>query len=429
MKPLSVIVIGCGNRGTAYAKIMAKDPEKFRIVGMADPIEAVQTSFRENYGLEESQCFSTWEDILGKPRFADVAVIATMDRMHTAPAVKAMEAGYDLLLEKPAAPTAQECNKILQTARRTGRKVVVCHVLRYTPFYLGIKRIVDSGMLGQILSVEHIEAVGNVHQSHSFVRGNWGNQQRSSSMLLQKCCHDLDILQWLLNTDCKRIQSFGARTHFRQENAPEGAPERCTDGCPYAESCYYNAVKLYYDDKDNRWFRTTATKLPNPTDEEVLAALQNTQYGKCVYRCDNDVVDHQTVNMEFEGGTTVSMTMCAFTKGRRRTHLMGTKGELTATMDAPPEKAYVFYDFATREETYLDSASLFPDDTINGGHGGGDQGVVAALYDYLTGALSREQVSEIEISCRNHMLVFAAEQSRLTGTVTDVQQFLNENMA
>lgn len=226
--------------------------------------------------------------------------------------------------------------------------------------------------MGDVFSIEHLEAVGHVHQSHSFVRGNWGNTGRASFMLLQKRCHDLDILQWLLGKECKRIQSFGSRNHFRIENAPEGAPERCTDGCPHADKCYYNAVRLYYDAKTNAWFRDACAQKPNPTDEEVWHALETTQYGKCVYKCDNDVVDHQTANMEFEDGTTVTMTMSAFTRGGRKTHIMGTKGELFCNMGAPADKAFEFFSFDARATRYLDSEIATAGDSITGGHGGGE---------------------------------------------------------
>lgn len=426
MKQFSAIVIGAGSRGRGYTDIMASSPEKFKIIGVAEPIEDRRNYIKEKHGIDNAHCFDTWEKILDIPKFADIAIICTMDRMHTAPALKALELGYDLLLEKPVAPTAEECKTILDKANETGRKVIVCHVLRYTPFFMKLKKIIDDNLLGEIVSIEHMEAVGNIHQSHSFVRGNWGNEGRSSFMLLQKCCHDLDILQWLLDKDCKRIQSFGSCSYFRRENAPENSPERCIEGCPIADTCCYNAVKLYYDDKKNDWFRCAATLKAHPTDEDVEYALKNSQYGKCVYKCDNNVVDHQTVNMEFEGGTTATLTMCAFTKGGRRTRVMGTKGELTAVMDAPADKAFEFYDFTTRKTETLEVELPILGDSIVNGHGGGDDGIINALYCYLTDELGKNEVSEIEISCKNHMLAFAAEESRLSGNVINIEEYIGK---
>lgn len=424
MEPLRVIVIGAGGRGKTYTDIMGQYPDRFRVVGVAEPIRERREYVRDVHRLDPADCYDTWETILARPKFADVAIISTMDQMHYAPAMKAIELGYDLLLEKPVAPTPEECAELYRFAGERGSKIMVCHVLRYTPFFMQLKKLLDDGVVGDVVSIEHIEAVGNVHQSHSFVRGNWGNQERSSFMLLQKCCHDLDILQWLLDKECKKIQSFGSLKYFKPENAPAGAPERCTDGCPHADTCYYNAVKLYYDDKKNNWFRRSCTLKPDPTDEDVMEALKTTQYGKCVYQCDNNVVDHQVVNMLFDGDITVNMTMCAFTKGGRKTHVMGTKGELWATMSSKDDERFLFYDFATKEIKPISAKIDIDGDSIVSGHGGGDQGIVDALYRYLTGGLKAEAVSEIGISCRNHMLVFAAEDSRLHDRVVHVEDYM-----
>ncbi len=427
-KQFKVIVIGAGSRGTTYTNIMHKVPEKFKVVGVAEPIDDRRDYIKEKHEIEDKNCFTTWEDILAVPRFADIAIISTMDRMHTEPAIKAMELGYDLLLEKPAAPTPEECALINQRAKELGRKVMVCHVLRYTPFFKTLKKLINDGVLGEIVNIEHIEGVGNEHQSHSFVRGNWGNSERSSFMLLQKCCHDIDILQWLLNKSCEKIQSFGSTMHFKKENAPEGSPERCIDGCPASENCPYNAMKLYYDAKGNHWFRGAATEKPagKDTDCEVLKALRETQYGKCVYKCDNDVVDHQTVNMQFEGGTLISMTMSAFAMGGRRIRIMGTKGDLVADMKKPAKEAFELYDFATKERKCLDIDYSNVGDSILGGHGGGDDGIIIDLYKYIMGEIDASEVSEIEISTKNHMIVFAAEDSRLNSSVVEVKNYIDK---
>lgn len=428
MEPIKVIVIGAGDRGRTYTGIMKNHPDKFKVVGVAEPIVSRRESVKEIHGIPEENCYVTWEHILDRPKFADVAIISTMDQLHFEPAMKALELGYDLLLEKPVSPSPEECGIIYKQAQKCGRKIMVCHVLRYTPYFMQLKKIIDDGVLGKVVSINHTEAVGNVHQSHSFVRGNWGNSGRASFMLLQKCCHDIDILQWLVGKKCEKIQSFGSLTYFREENAPEGAPERCLEGCPEYDTCPYNSVKLYYDDKKNGWFRWASTQKVNPTDEDVMNALKTTQYGKCVFRCDNDVVDHQTVNMEFEDKTTVLLTMCAFTKGGRYSDIMGTKGMLHCEMGAEDGKQFRFYDFATKEFRYLDAEIAVAGDSITSGHGGGDTGTVDALYKYLTGELSAEDVSEIGISCYNHLLVFAAEDSRLQGRVIETKEYTDKYM-
>lgn len=415
MKQLRVIVLGAGQRGQTYTDVMADLPEQFRVVGVAEPVQANRDYIQKKHDIPAENCVSSWEELLNRPCFADIAIIATQDKMHYAPAMKALELGYHLLLEKPVAPTAKECMDIWRQAERYGRKVMVCHVLRYTSFYSKVKQLLEEGVIGDVMTIVHTEGVGNLHQSHSFVRGHWGNEEDSAPMLLAKSCHDVDLLQWLMDDRCENVQSFGSLRYFRAENAPAGAPKRCIDGCPHGETCYYNAVKLYLEDKKNLWFRGAATGLVAPTDEDVLRALQTTQYGQCVFQCNNDVVDHQVVNLEFAKGGTVSFTMSAFNKGGRKSNIMGTKGEMFLDFEADEIKIFCF---DTRQFEIINTRT-----GAVSGHGGGDDGIVSALYDYLTGVKTADQVSEIGISCRNHLLVFAAEQARQQGTVVRAAAF------
>ena len=419
MDKIKIIVVGAGGRGKDYTDIMARFPEKFQVVGVAEPIESRREYMRTKHNIPAENCFDTWEKILEKPKFADAAIISTMDRMHFAPAMEAIRKGYNLLLEKPAAPTAEECLAIESEAKKYGVRILVCHVLRYSPFYVTLKSLIDKGEIGRVMSIQHAEGVGNVHQSHSFVRGNWGNAEKSSPMLLQKSCHDMDILQWLVGKECKRVSSFGSLTYFIKENAPEGSPDYCIEGCPMAAECPYNAVKLYYDDKDNDWFRNAATGIVSPTDDEVAHALRTTQYGKCVFKCDNNVVDHQVVNLEFEDGTVVDFNMSAFNKGGRYIRVMGTKGEI---LNRNTDGILELYKFEDGSKTLIDIKTY--GDTIVSGHGGGDEGIVHALYDYLTTGVITEQLSEIGISVKNHMIAFASEESRHTGKVVNVKEYI-----
>lgn len=419
MQKLKVIVIGAGSRGIGYSEIMSQNRDKFEVVAVAEPIKSRREHIRELYGLPDEMCFSDYTPLLAMGKIADLAVIATMDRDHFAPAMKAIELGYDLLLEKPIAPTMQECAEITKAADKHQVRIVICTVLRYTPLFGTLKYLIDTGRIGKVISINHEECVGNVHQSHSFVRGNWGNEDRSSAMLLQKSCHDLDILQWLIGKRCKRIHSFGTLTYFRRENAPEGSPEYCVQGCPHSASCPYNAVKLYVEDRENRWFRTTATKEYAPSDDDVLRAVTHTQYGKCVFKCDNTVVDHQTVNMLFDDDITVTFTMNAFNKGGRYIHIMGTEGEIHASLDASASVS--LYDFQTKTTEEIPCTGT---EGIVSGHGGGDQGLLSTLYDYLLGRYEGCSIPTIAESFYNHVLVFAAEQSRLTNTVVDVEEFI-----
>lgn len=418
MKKLKVILIGAGDRGTNYTGYMEKMPEKYEVIAVAEPLKERRERIKERHNIPENMCFEDFNGLLNLGKIADIAIVSTMDRDHFAPAMKAISLKYDLLLEKPISPDPSECLKIANAAKENGVNVLVCHVLRYTPMFNTVKNLIDDGAIGEIVSINHEECVGNVHQSHSFVRGNWGNSTRSSFMLLQKSCHDIDILQWLIGKKCKKVQSFGALTYFNEKNAPKGAPERCIDGCPVADTCPYNSVKLYYEDKKNMWFRCASTKKPSPTDEDVEKALRTTQYGKCVFHCDNDVVDHQTVNMLFEDDITVTFTMNAFNKGGRFIHIMGTKGELRAALDSVTP--ITVYDFLTKTTSEYDAVAS---NSITSGHGGGDEGIVNALYDLIALDKKAKSISDISVSCDNHIVVFAAEEARKTGTIVDIDEF------
>ena len=415
-----IILIGGGNRGNTYAKI-GKDLDKFELVAVAEPVKVRREYIAKLHGIPENMCFESWEPLLELGKIADAVIIATMDRDHYNPCIKAIDVGYDILLEKPVSPIPEECEKIEAYARKKGVEVLVCHVLRYTPFFRAIKKLIDDGKVGRIMNIEHTEGVGNVHQSHSFVRGNWGNSKRSSFMLLQKSCHDLDILQWLIGKECKRVQSFGHLSFFTRENAPEGSTERCFDGCPYVDSCVYSAKRNYLNRKDdNNWFRGSATLSHEMNDDETLMkAIEKNQYGKCVFKCDNDVVDHQVVNMEFEDDIIVSFTMSAFNLGGRSIRIMGTKGEIIANVSSP---IIVYNNLITQKREEININDAVSSDSILSGHGGGDEGIMCALYDMLNGNADAAKLSNISVSVKNHKIVFAAEKSRIEGRVVDMSE-------
>lgn len=419
MKKLKVVLMGAGGRGVTYTDIMAKMPEKFEVVAVAEPLDNRRNHVRELHNIPDDMCFTDWRPLLELGKIADVALICTMDRDHLEASIKSIELGYDLLLEKPIAPEPLDCKMITECAIKNNKKVVICTVLRYTDIFTTVKDMIDSGKLGKVMSINHEECVGNTHQSHSFVRGNWGNSKRSSTMLLQKSCHDMDLLQWLIGKKCKKVQSFGMLSHFRKENAPEGAPEYCVQGCPAEETCPYSAKKVYFNCPPDHWFRTGATKHVAPTDEIMMDCITNTNYGRCAYKCDNDVVDHQTVNLLFEDDITVTFTMNAFNKGGRYLHIMGTKGELRAQMDG--ESPIKFYDFLTEKTETID---VVAGDGISSGHGGGDTGIVEDFYDYINGNYTGKSIPSIEESYYNHLITFAAEEARLTGKVIDFDEYV-----
>ncbi len=421
MKKIKVALIGAGSRGRTYTDLM--DNEKFQVVAVAEPIAERRNYIRDKHGICEEMCFDTYETLLALPPIADVAIIATMDQLHHAPTMLAIEKGYDLLLEKPISNNYRECVEIANAAKKHETKVLVCHVLRYSPFFMTLKKMIDDDKIGRVISIHHSENVGHIHQSHSFVRGNWGNSDKSSFMLLQKSCHDMDILQWLVGSPCKNVQSFGSLTYFTRENAPDGSPERCDKTCPEYDECCYNAGKVYIENKKDLMisvFRSAAANSPNPTDAEVEEALSKTQYGKCVFKCDNNVVDHQVVNLEFENGAVASFNMCAFNKGGRFIRIMGTKGEIYGNAES---NSIEYFCFGTGEKTIFNATDENITGSIVHGHGGGDGGIVQTLYKYLADGYESDQFSLIDISAKNHLIAFAAEKSRLENIVVNIEEF------
>lgn len=422
MRKIRVIIIGAGGRGVRYANEMLKMQDKYEIVGMADPSVVRQRRFQEKYGVLPEKCFASWKDILSQPKMADVAVIATMDNMHYHPALRAIELGYDLLLEKPVAQTAQECVDIANAAKKKGVNVLVCHVLRYSPFYGKVKELVLAGTIGEVISIEQVEGIGNMHFAHNYVRGNWHCEAETTPMLLAKSCHDLDIIQWMLDKSCKYVSSFGSLRHFTAENAPQGAPDRCVDGgCPVEDSCPYNCIRHYYDDKTNTRRKAVSRGFVKdfvPTDEEVMNALRCNDYGLCVYHANNDVLDHQIVSMEFEDGVTATLTVNAFNKGGRYIRIYGTKGEIFAHMADTEIHVYTFEDKASRTVPVPKTT-----ESIDGGHGGGDRGIVEEMYEYLSGTYEGFRAADITTSVSNHLIGFAAEEARHRRTVVNVDEF------
>ena len=419
MEKIKVILLGAGIRGKTYTDYV-KDfhDDRIEVIAVAEPDAGRRAAVQKKHGIAPENCATDWRELLARPKFADAAIIATQDQQHFEPAMKAIELGYNLLLEKPMSVTPAECVRIADYANEKGVEVMVCHVLRFTPFFARVKEIIDAGMLGEIVNIVHVEAVGHRHYSHSYTRGNWNNLARSSPMILAKCSHDMDILQWLIGKKCTRVHSFGALRSFQRKNCPEGAPYRCIEGCPHAEACPYDAVRMYLVERDRA---KHATGVFEPTDADIERALRESPYGVCVYQSDNDVVDHQTVNLEFEGGALVSFTMSAFNEGGRFIRIMGTKGEATAYMK---DDTIRVFDFLTRQTTEVPILNAERNESIFGGHGGGDRGIVKAFVEQLDGCYTGNALSDILTCTENHMMAFAAEESRVTGRVIDMREYV-----
>ena len=404
MKPVTAVVLGAGSRGSTYAEFAREYPDQLQIIAVAEPRADRRELLAQELNVPGENRFASWEELLAKPRLADCAFVCTLDDDHTAPAIRAMELGYDVLLEKPMSNNEDECRAIVDTARRTGRKLAVCHVLRYTPFFMTLKGLLDRGTVGEVTNIAHIENVGYWHQAHSFVRGNWRTVRETSPMILQKSCHDMDILLWLMGRNCTHVQSFGSLRHFTPENAPAGAPERCLDGCPHAEICPYYAPRLYLDMSRTGWPVDVITT--DLSEAGRRRALEEGPYGRCVYHCDNDVVDRQVVNLLFEGGAVATFTMTAFSADfSRQLKVFGTRGQIQADMGTGE---IVLHPFGAEKQ-------IVPVERAISGHGGGDYGILRDFLQVLReGGESR---TSAEISLQSHLICFAAEKSRIEHAV------------
>jgi predicted dehydrogenase len=459
--PIEAILIGAGDRGAdVYARWALEHPDQLRIVAAAEPVGSRRQKVASQHGLSPDRLFNTWEDLLDRPPIARAAIIATQDQQHTEPALAALAAGYDVLLEKPMAHRLSDCVKLVQAAEHSGRMLQICHVMRYTEAFQKLYELVQTGRLGQIITVSHRENVSSWHMAHSYVRGNWRRASESSPMILAKCCHDLDMLYWVLGRRAASLSSTGSLRHFRPENAPSGAPLHCTDGCPVERTCPFYAPALYLDlypihaglsnarsplvraagrlalsrpgllramagplpvfrqlTEYAGWPRSVITD--HPADPAALhAALETGPYGRCVYHCDNDVVDHQIVLITLEDGTSVSHTMHghSFEEGRT-TRIDGSQATLLAKFSFN----HSFIEIRDHRQASVERYD-FPNEIEAGGHGGGDDRLMRAFVAALrTG--EQMPMTSARAALESHLVAFAAEEARLTGQVIDMATF------
>lgn len=414
MQPVKLIVIGAGGRGSTYAEYAIHHPEEVQIVGVAEPRDQYRARFADRHNLPANHVFTDWRAVAEAPPFADGVIIATQDVLHADPAVAFADLGYHILLEKPMAPTPAECRRIVAAAMRNDGLFAVCHVLRYTHYTQQLKALLDSGRIGEIVTLQHLEPVGFWHQAHSYVRGNWRNEGLASSMLLSKSCHDLDWIRYLMGRRCLQVSSFGNLRHFRAEEKPAGAADRCLD-CAVAATCSYSAPRFYgylLEHGHSGWLYVLT---PEPSPENITAALRTGPYGRCVYACDNDVVDHQVVNLLFDGGATASFTMTAFTRQRdRETRIFGTRGELYG------DGRYLeIYDFLTDQTERIDTQAK-RDGVMLSGHGGGDDGLMRRFVAAVANHDPSLILSGPEETLETHLMVFAAEAARHENRVVAV---------
>ena len=406
-KPVTAIIVGAGHRSMIYASLADKAPQDLRIVGVADPNPHRRRMVMEKYGFSEDMCFTSAAELASKEKLADAIINGTMDNQHVETSIPLLERGYDVLLEKPFALNEEDALRLAACAKKNNRKVMICHVLRYAPFYYGIKERVARGDIGEIVNIQQVEHVSYHHMSVGYVRGKWANSKEcQSSMLLSKSCHDMDILNFLVGRKCLQISSFGSLKFFKKANQPAGAADRCME-CKFADECTYSAKTFYFNrlrSGAHHWPLDVITN--DMTEAGVTAALKNGPYGRCVFACDNDVVDNQVLNFLYEDGITGTMTMTAFSNEVcRQSEFRGTLGEITG--DGHSIKVTRF---GEAESTIYDVNAA--GQSLAGGHGGGDNGLmndfvraVAENDQSLLGATPDEMLA-------GHFMAFEAEKSR-----------------
>ena len=415
-QPVTAIIAGAGGRGRTYATFALENPDRLKIVGVSEPKEWNRTKMVEEHGIPANAVFTTWEDQAAQPKMADMVIISTQDAMHADPAVAFAKKGYAILLEKPMAPTLAECERIIRAVKENNTLFGVCHVMRYTSYTTALKKLLDEGAVGEIVTIQHLEPVGFWHQAHSFVRGNWRNTAESSFMLLAKSCHDLDWLRYIAGAKCRAVSSFGALKHFKKSEKPAaaGAALRCT-ACAYEPECPYSAKLIYLQQVESGYTGwPVAVLTPEPTVESITEALENGPYGRCVYECDNDVVDHQVVNLMFDEDRSAVFTMTAFNiGGQRKTRIFGTRGEIYGDGEV-----IEISDFLTREKRVVDTR--IDDGPALSGHGGGDFGLIDRFVAAVASGDASLILSGPDESLETHQMVFASEQARLEHRVVDL---------
>lgn len=404
-------LIGAGNRGKdVYGQYALNYPDEIKFVAVAEPNDDKRREFVTEHAISNEMAFETWEDLLNKEKLCDAVFVCVQDRMHYKATIAALEKGYNVLLEKPMSYNLKECIEITEAAQKNKRILTVAHVLRYAPFFKKIKEIIDSDEIGDVIHIDLNENIAYWHFAHSYVRGNWANANTSSPIILAKSSHDMDILYWLMNERPKKISSFGSLKYFNKENAPIGSADRCID-CAVEHDCPYSAKKIYLGENTD-WPVSVIS-----TDYSIkgrLKALKEGPYGRCVYKCNNNVCDHQVVNIEFEDGKTASFTLSAFTHDlTREVKIMGTLGDLRGNLT----------DNRIEINKYNGEKDVIVVKSMIGRHSGGDTGLMKYFIKQIENN-DEDALTSAENSLMSHVMAFAAEESRLKHKVIDIDRFM-----
>lgn len=415
-KPLKAVIVGGGHRSLIYAELAKAEPDMLQIVGIADPNDFRRNQIGDYFNIPPEHRFVDVEALTQVPRFADAAINGTMDHIHVSTSIPLLKAGYDILLEKPFAVNEEEMCSLINCAKENNRKIMVCFVLRYAPFYRKIKETLLSGEIGQVINIQMVEHVSYHHMSTSHIRGKWRNEEEChATMLLAKCCHDIDIMMWLMGNDApSKVSSFGSLMQFRPENAPENSGTRCLVDCPLVDSCLYSAKRLYID-HPNRWEFYVWDKLENkenPTIEDKIKLLKTSPYGVCAYKSDNNVVDHQSIAVQFKSGATGTHNMIGGTAiPQRKIHIIGTKGEIFGTLEDGKFTVSLIDPRPNCEHLDREVDVSVRDDS----HGGGDIELARDFVRYVRDNDMSVSCTSIEDSMKGHLTVFRADKSMKNG--------------
>lgn len=444
-EPVRIAILGAGGRGAeAYGRWFVENPERSRVVAVAETLTHRRDALADHAKVPPENRFAHWSELMAETERIglDAVVVALPDNDHVEPTVAAAERGLAILLEKPIAPDGRALRTLEERLADLKPRIAVAHVLRETAFWRSVQRVVSSGAIGDMVTIRAEENIGFWHFAHSYVRGNWRKEETSSPMALAKTCHDLDIIRWLAERAPTHVSSVGSLHHFHSGNAPEGAPTHCAKGCPAADTCPFYAPRYYADalaDVDG-W--PVALLGPDVSPQGRMAALEEGPYGRCVYRSDNDVVDHQQTIFTFPGGLTACLTTSAFTGNNTRTfQVTGTRGELSGAMEAgglrlekfapgPHDLPYLGEDVRTSVNGPLNHAvyewRALPDRSDQGdhrGHGGGDEALAERFVEAVASDDFESHVATtLAASLDSHWMAFAAERARTTGTMLELDE-------
>jgi len=410
MKKLAIV--GFGSRGQLFASLIQKFNDA-ELVAIAEVEETNLEAARTKFNLPEKICYHSADEFFAQGKICDAVFICTQDKQHYDMTIKALELGYDVCLEKPAAATIEECIQIRDKALQLGRKVMLTHVLRYAPFYGCIKKLIKDGEIGNVATISQTENIAFWHFALSYARGPWRNMSESTPTIVAKCCHDLDMLLWLMDKKCVSVSSFGKNFYFNKDNAPAGSAEYCVDCSEEVrKKCLYNAFELYPKKMKEGVIGGTA-KYRESDVVEVIKQKKDV-ISKCIFHTGSDAIDNQVVNMNFNDGSTAQLTMTAFS-GRcdRSISVHGTKGDIRG--DVSTGKIYLTKFGEKTEEIDVNTKYNKLGGRLSDGHGGGDAYLYKDFIDYITNDSKSFTRTTISQSIESHILGFKAEESRLNG--------------